>query len=141
MERRRFALHFVEMLAAMVAGMVVFGGLVSAFCAVAGHRNLLQHPGTSAPIMATNMTLGMVVWMRYRGHGWRPITEMAGAMYAPLALLALPYALGVLGGGALLAGTHGLMVPAMFLAMLYRRDEYVHEHRAPVAYFRTEQEV
>ena len=125
-ERRRFVRHFVEMVVAMFVGMAVLGGLVRLFCALVGHEDLLEHAGVSAPIMATNMTLGMAVWMRHRGHGWAPVTEMAAAMYVPLALLIVPFWAGVLPGGALLAGIHVLMFPAMWLVMARRPAEYVH---------------
>jgi hypothetical protein len=48
------------MMAAMIIGMVVFGG-------------------------ATNMALAMAVWMRHRGHG-RPATGHMVAAYIPLAV-------------------------------------------------------
>ena len=127
-ERRRFVRHFLEMVAAMFVGMAVLGGLVSLFCALTGHQDLFEHAGASAPIMATNMTVGMTVWMRYRGHGWTPIAEMAVAMYVPLAVLIVPFWFGVLPGGALLAGMHVLMFPAMWLVMARRPGEYVHAH-------------
>ena len=127
-ERRRFVRHFLEMVAAMVGGMVIFGGLVSLFCSLTGHRDLFEHAGASAPIMATNMTVGMSLWMRHRGHGWAATGEMAAAMYAPLVVLLVPFWLGVLPGSALLGAMHVLMLPAMGLAMLHRRDEYTHDH-------------
>ncbi|MHC8503747.1 hypothetical protein ACVGVP_09520 [Pseudonocardia artemisiae] len=40
--------------------------------------------------MATNMTIGMSLWMRYRGHGWRSITEMGASMYIPFIVLFVP---------------------------------------------------
>jgi hypothetical protein len=40
-----------------------------------------------------------------------------------------PFWAGVLSGGALLAAMHVLMLPAMVIAMLRRRDEYAQEHR------------
>lgn len=129
-ERRRFVRHYIEMVAAMFVGMAVLGGLVSLFCALTNHQDLLEHAGVSAPIMATNMTVGMSVWMRHRGHGWMPIAEMAAAMYVPLVLLIVPFWVGVLPGGALLGGMHVLMFPAMWLAMSHRPTEYVHAHHA-----------
>jgi hypothetical protein len=66
----------------------------------------------------------MAVWMRYRGHGWVPIGEMSVAMFIPLAVLIGPFWAGVLSGGALLEGMHVLMLPAMVIAMLHRRDDY-----------------
>jgi hypothetical protein len=44
--------------------------------------------------MAVTMTVPMVAWMRYRGHGWQANTEMSAAMFLPtFAVIAL------LGGG------------------------------------------
>jgi hypothetical protein len=130
-ERRRLARHFFEMVAAMLIGMAVLGALVRLSCVLTGHEDLLDHPGFRAPIMATNMAIGMVVWMRHRRHSRAAIGEMAAAMYVPLVVLAIPFWVGVLGGGALLGLMHVLMLPAMVVAMSRRRDEYVHDHRAP----------
>lgn len=127
-EQRRFVRHYIEMVVAMFAGMAVLGALVSLFCALTGHQGLFEHAGISAPLMATNMTIGMAAWMRFRRHSWRPIAEMAAAMYVPLAVLIVPFWLGVLPGGALLAGMHVLMFVAMWLVMARRPAEYVHPH-------------
>jgi hypothetical protein len=35
--------------------------------------------------MGVSMTLPMVAWMRYRGHGWAPSSEMAASMMIPMA--------------------------------------------------------
>jgi hypothetical protein len=131
--RRRFIRHYLEMVIAMFAGMAIFGGLVSFLCAVSGHSALFDHAGASAPIMATNMVVGMSLWMRYRGHGWLATGEMAMAMYIPLVVLLIPFWLGFLPGGGLLAGMHVLMLPAMWLGMDRRRAEYSgdHQHLAP----------
>lgn len=83
--------------------------------------------------MATNMTVGMTLWMRYRGHDWAATAEMAAAMYAPLAVLLIPFWVGVLPGGGLLGGMHILMLPAMWLVMAHRREEYSHDHHAHIA--------
>ena len=126
--RRRLVRHYLEMVEAMVVGMVVLGGAVSVFCAVTGHEDLLDHAGATAPIMATDMTVGMVVWMRYRGHGWAATREMAAAMYVPLALLIVPFWAGVLPGGGLLGAMHALMLPAMWIVMVRRHEEYERHH-------------
>jgi hypothetical protein len=132
-ERRRLVRDFLEMVAAMVGGMLVFGGLVSLVCALTGHQGLFEHAGSSAPIMATNMTAGMAPWMWHRGHNWTAIGEMAAAMYVPLVVLLVPFWVGLLPGGVLLAEMHVLMLPAMWLAMLRRRDEYTHDRREVVS--------
>jgi hypothetical protein len=76
-------------------------------------------------LMGASMTAPMVAWMRFRGHGWRPCGEMAGAMTVPtlLAIALLPT--GVDAGGLMLA-EHVLMLVAMFAAMAARPEEYSH---------------
>lgn len=128
-EQRSFVRHYIEMVLAMFAGMAIGGVLVSMFCSLTGHQGLFDHPGATAPLMATNMTVGMAVWMRHRGHAWLPVGEMALAMYAPLVLLAAPYALGAFPGGVLLAAMHVVMFVAMWAAMAHRPGEYVRPHR------------
>jgi hypothetical protein len=123
--RHHLVRHFFEMVLAMLAGMAVFGAVVQVICAALGHSGFfVDHVGLRAPLMAMNMTLGMALWMRYRGHGWAPITEMSAAMFAPLVVLIGPFWAGVLSGDALLGAMHVLMLPAMVVAMLHRRDEY-----------------
>jgi hypothetical protein len=133
--RQRHALvrHFLEMVLAMFVGMAVLGAVVSIIFAVLGCSNLLHHVGIRAPIMATNMSIGMAVWMRHRGHRWPAVGEMVGAMYVPLAILLVPFWIGVLPDGAVLGPMHLLMLPAMAIVMLRRRGEYVHAHHSAVA--------
>jgi hypothetical protein len=114
------------MVLAMVVGMAVFGGLLSLTFAAAG-SDLLHHIGVRAPIMATDMTLGMAIWMRYRGHRWRSVGEMSLAMYVPLVVLLVPFLMGALPGSAVLGPMHLLMLPAMALVMVLRREDYA-EH-------------
>ena len=129
-ERRRFVHHYLQMVLAMFVGMFVGGALIGG---VFGQREFLrEHPGILAPVMATNMTIGMVVWMRYRGHGWAATADMAAAMYVPTFLFLIPYLAGVIAKGPMLAGMHLLMLPAMWAVMLRRRDEYTHDHHAMV---------
>jgi hypothetical protein len=74
--------------------------------------------------MAATMSLGMVAWMRHRGHRWTSTLEMAGAMFAPAVALLPPLWLGTITGDALLTLEHLVMLPLMFLVMLRRRAEY-----------------
>ena len=86
--------HFIEMMVVMMLGMMVLGG---AFGAI--HEFVFgnvfadawrDHVALAAFAMAFNMTLPMVLWMRYRGHTWERGGEMAAAMNLPLLpLLAL----------------------------------------------------
>lgn len=120
-----FVRHYLEMVAAMVVGMVVLGGAVQAAVAAAGLTySAATHPELAALEMAVDMSVGMVLWMRYRGHGWASTLEMTAAMFVPaLALFPLLW-LGALSGESLVMLTHVLMLPLMLLAMLRRRGEY-----------------
>lgn len=128
--KRAFARHFLEMLVAMVAGMAILGAAVSLVLVVLGCASLLdEHADLHGVVMATNMTIGMGLWMRHRGHDWLHVREMAGAMYLPFFLLLVPFWTGALGSGLFLAGGHVLMLPAMLGIMLYRWEIYAQDHR------------
>ena len=123
--RHPLARHYLEMVLAMIVGMAVFGGLVSLGLVAAGHPNLLEHVSIRAPIMATNMCLGMALWMLHRGHRWRDVLEMSLlAMYVPLLVVYLPFLVGVLPEAAVLGPMHLLMLPAMAIVMVRRREVY-----------------
>jgi hypothetical protein len=77
--------------------------------------------------MATWMTAGMTAWMAWRRHSWPAIAEMGLAMYASFVVLFPAYWLGSLSGHNVMLAGHLLMLPAMALAMLHRREEYVHD--------------
>jgi hypothetical protein len=119
----RFAGHFAEMVVAMIVGMVALGPLWSL-----AWPGLGSYPAVAALVMATNMTTGMVLWMRIRRHAWRPIMEMSAAMYLPFVILLVPYWLGAISGGALMMAGHILMLPLMLAAMLLRRRDYSGHH-------------
>jgi hypothetical protein len=81
--------------------------------------------------MAFTMTVPMVAWMRYRGHGWRPCWEMAASMFVPtFGVIALLGASIVEGFGALMTIEHVAMLPSMLVAMLLRPEEYAHSQGA-----------
>jgi hypothetical protein len=118
---RAFIVHYLQMLAAMLAGMVVLGPLSMLVPQEAGAE-------VHALLMATWMSIGMLGWMRWRRHSWIATAQMALAMYVAFAVLFPPYWLGVLSAGGLMLGGHVLMLPAMVVAMLHRREEYVAYH-------------
>ena len=115
----RFTRHYLEMVAAMLVGMVTLDPLWLL-------ADAAWTRGTEVELlaMATAMSVPMVLWMRVRGHGVRPTLEMTAAMYTGFVVL-FPF----LWGGALsemgvmMAG-HVLMPVFMLLAMLARREEY-----------------
>jgi hypothetical protein len=129
-DRRSLRRHFIEMIAVMFVGMAVLGAVVSGVFALLGCSSLLHHVSVRGPIMATNMAIAMVAWMRWRGHSWAACSDMAIAMYVPLVILLVPFWLELLPDGAVLGPMHLLMLPAMWIAIRHRRDEYTgHRHR------------
>ena len=118
-----FLRHYVEMLIAMFAGMLVLGGLASALF---GADDWAAEPLLLG--MAVSMSAPMVAWMRYRGHGWAPCWEMTAAMFVPSVGAILLIWAGALDTDGALVVQHVAMFPAMLIAMLLRRDEYRHSH-------------
>ncbi|MFI6291172.1 DJ-1/PfpI family protein [Nonomuraea sp. NPDC050790] len=120
----RFGLHYLEMVVAMLAGMLLLGMLWDAV--------LPANLWTEADVllMAADMTIGMALWMLVRRHPWPAIAEMSVAMVAPFVLLLVPYWLGALSGHMVMTIGHVLMFVAMLAVMLWRREQYLHhEHR------------
>ncbi|MCG5439124.1 hypothetical protein [Micromonospora foliorum] len=126
--KRRLLWHLGEMALAMVAGMLLLGPLWELAGTALGVGDALARPEVAALVMATNMTVGMTVGMRYRAHRWPAVGEMAAAMYVPFLLLLVPFWAGLIDADALLLGGHLLMIPAMVLVALRHR----HEASAPV---------
>ena len=126
---KHFVRHYVEMVVAMFLGMAVLGlpaGLA------------LNAMGTSwselstAPmllLMATTMTVPMVGWMAYRGHGRRANAEMSASMFVPtFAVIGMLWAELVTDVGVLLVIEHVAMLVSMLAAMLLRAAEYAGDH-------------
>ena len=125
---RHFVRHYVEMVIAMFAGMLVLGiPAEGALTAMGSGSSELQvdAPAVALLGMAVIMTVPMVGWMRYRGHGRQPCLEMAASMFIPtFAVIALLSAGIVEDFGALMGIEHVVMLPSMLVAMLLRREEY-----------------
>jgi hypothetical protein len=114
--------HYLEMVAAMLVGMVALGSLEAMFW-----PHLNDRTDVMVVVMATNMAIAMSGWMWFRGHSWIAITEMAAAMYLPFLVLLVPYWAGAISGYAVTTWGHLLMLVAMALPMVgWRRSEYVH---------------
>jgi len=118
-----FVRHYLEMVVAMFVGMAVLGGALRGALALAGSEYPTQ-PELASLVMAFEMSVGMVVWMRYRGHDWAPTLEMVGAMFAPAIVLFPLLWLGIISGESVLMLEHIAMFPLMLLVMLRRRSEY-----------------
>src|SRR3954447_13046719 len=80
-ERMHFLRHYLEMVVAMMVGMMVLGPLESALLDPLNWESVLAVAELEALVMATNMTVAMVAWMRFRGHSWAANAQMAAVMY------------------------------------------------------------
>jgi hypothetical protein len=125
---RHFIRHYLEMIAAMIAGMVVIGiPAEGALHLIGSSSSNLQADAPALALlgMATMMTIPMVALMRYRGHGWRPCWEMSASMFIPTFGVIAALGTGISDDfGALMTIEHAAMLPAMLLAMVLRYDEY-----------------
>ena len=113
--------HYVEMVVAMLAGMLVLGPVEDLVW-----PDLTARADVGVLVMATNMAIGMGAWMRYRGHSWRGVAEMSASMYVPFLVLLVPFWAGGIGEHTMMTWGHLLMLPAMALVMLLRPSEYAH---------------
>jgi hypothetical protein len=127
-----FIRHYLEMVAAMFLGMAVLGTPAMLALGAAGVSSAELHANAPALMllgMGITMTVPMVAWMRYRGHGWGPSNEMAASMLIPTAGVIALLGVGLVTDiGTLLAIEHVVMLPSMLVAMLMRREEYSGHH-------------
>ena len=122
----RFLLHYLEMCVPMCIGFAV-GDVV--YFAVAGRFGYSEPfeelPVLSVVVVTFTMTAPMTAWMLYRGMPRPAIAEMSATMpVLAVLLLALGW-LGAVEMGSLALLEHALMMPAMLVPMLFRRDVYV----------------
>jgi hypothetical protein len=122
---KQFLRHYAEMVVAMFLGMAVLGlpadWAMDRVGADANEFMFLE--------MATTMTLPMVAWMTYRGHGWRANTEMSASMFVPTFTVIGVLSAGLLTDiGVLMVTEHVVMLLAMAGVMLLRPQEYIHHH-------------
>jgi hypothetical protein len=116
--------HFLEMLGAMVVGMIATGAI---FLSIVGLKTwdqvTIQYPTQALVAMAGGMSIPMVAWMLYRGMGRRNAYEMATAMVLPV----LPFLCLVWFGvtkSAQCGGYCAVTIVAMLGLMGYRRSTY-----------------
>lgn len=130
--RKHFWRHFVEMVIAMMVGMAVLGLPFRTVLGSFGYTRdeaFARFPEIVCVVMTFNMAVGMVVWMRFRGHDWRTTAEMTLAMSAATAVSLGMFWLHIVSEEPLIGLMHVLMLPAMLAAMLLRREEYAYAHR------------
>lgn len=115
------ARHFAVMVALMYAGMFMLDPLYDLGAALAGVGDPWGRlPVLSNIIMALNMSIPMVLYMRHQRHTGRAIREMAAAMFLPAALTMGPYLLGTMTAGTMMFLSHATMILLMAVAMILR---------------------
>lgn len=121
--KSHFGRHLLEMTVVMIIGMVAAGAAMTVPFGLTVDQALTRFPVLFCLGIAFGMTVLMVAWMRYRGHGWRSCSEMAAVMIVPAFPFIVLFWLGVITGPFC-----GLFCIASFLAMiglmLFRRGEY-----------------
>ena len=122
---KHFLRHYLEMVVAMFLGMAVLGFPVDwAMDRLGADSDAWMLMG-----MATTMTVPMVGWMIYRGHGWRANAEMSASMFVPTFAVIGALTTGLLTDiGVLMLAEHVVMLAAMAGVMLLRPSEYLHQH-------------
>jgi hypothetical protein len=112
---RRFIRHYIEMVIAMFAGMIVLGIPGEAALRAAGYSS--SQLQADAPAVAL---LAMAVIMT---------VLMAASMFLPTFLVIGMMAAGAADFATAMGLEHAIMLPAMLVAMLLRREEYSCDHR------------
>lgn len=127
----RFALHLAEMCMVMCAGAIVLSVLFFGAAGLLGYTDVPQTaPALSVLVIAVNLSLPMVAWMRFRGMQWRPTLEMAGSTMLVGLLLIAAYWAGLIAADSLMEIQTSLACPVMIAVMLPRFGLYSAGHSA-----------
>jgi hypothetical protein len=125
----RFALHLFEMCLVMCAGAVVLSVVFFGAAGLLGYTNLPETaPELSVSVIALNLSVPMLAWMRYRGMAWRPTLEMAGSTMVMGLALIVAYWLGLVDRTSLIDVQTSLACPVMLAIMLTRFRLYSGDH-------------
>jgi hypothetical protein len=126
----RFLSHFLELQIPMGSGALVCY-LVVRLISTSSSFAMAYHPGTYlfAAGDVLFLTVPVVTWMIFRGHGWRHSLEIAAAMIVPVVLIVVQGELTAYDylTWLLIAG-YPAMCLGMLVYMLYRRDHFT-RHR------------
>ena len=122
---RRFWRHYAQMVAVMFGGMFVLALPAEWLLGAFGSSWSELSTGPMLAVMAATMTIPMVPYMRWMGHGWRPSLEMVAAMVVPATGALVLLATGVLTDStSLLVVEHVAMFLGMWAVMAARPEEY-----------------
>jgi hypothetical protein len=113
----------------MCGGAVVLSVLFVGAAALLGLDDLPRTaPGVSVLVIAVNLSVPMLVWMRFRGMAWQLTLEMAGSTMVVGLLLIAGYWLDFVARDSLVEIQTSLACPVMIAAMLLRFRLYSAGH-------------
>ena len=118
----------------MCGGAVALSVLFFGGAALLGYDDLPRTaPELSVLVIAVNLSVPMLVWMRFRGMDWQPTLEMSGSTMAVGLLLIGAYWTDLVGRDSLVEIQTSLACPVMIVAMLARFRLYSggHSGRSP----------
>jgi hypothetical protein len=130
-----FVWHLLEMCLAMCIGGVPLIVLFFVGAAKIGYPDLLERfPEVAVLVVGFILSLPMIAWMRFRGHGWRPTLEMASTSIAlGIVLVGLGW-LRILPRSSLFDLLTRFVCPVMIIPMLFHLDVYTGHHHASHAH-------
>ena len=127
----RFALHLLEMCVVMCAGAAALSLLFFGAAGLLGYTDLLQTaPELVVLVIALNLSVPMLAWMRYRKMAWQPTLEMAGSTMVVGLVLIVAYWLDLIARTSLVEVQTALACPVMLAVMLVRFRLYASVHGA-----------
>jgi hypothetical protein len=127
----RFALHLFEMCVVMCAGAVVLSVVFFGAAGLLGYTDLPETaPELSVSVIALNLSVPMLAWMRYRGMAWQPTLEMAGSTMVVGLVLIVAYWMDLVAKTSLVDVQTSLACPVMLAVMLVRFRLYSGSHSA-----------
>jgi hypothetical protein len=124
-----FVLHFIGMCLAMCIGGVALNAVFFGALALVGITYSREDlPAFALLIIGFNLAITMSVWMRFRGHEWRPTLEMAStSVILALGVIAAGQA-GVIDESDRLESLTSLACPVMLIPMFLRWNLYASPH-------------
>ncbi len=123
---RRFIRHYLEMIVAMLVGMMTLYPLWELAAGRLVTAGWVHRTDVDLTAMAFAMTIPMVGWMLWRGHRGLPVLEMSLAMCAGFWVFFPFLWADALDAMTVMVAGHVAMPVFMLLAMLARRAEYTH---------------
>jgi hypothetical protein len=124
-----FLRHYVEMCLVCCIGGFALNFLFFTAAARIGYPGLLKsQPSLSIMIIAVLLAIPMLIWMRIRGHDWRPTLEMSIVPVVLAILIVGANWLNLLPKNEMRPIMTDLVCPAMLIPMLFRLDMYTSSH-------------